>query len=411
MTCCAKKMEWDDTVPVGVQATAAPAAVSKARCWRIGYFDTSPIERNKSHQEEKEEEEEEDVVLPPPPRPSSSSSVSAYEILAAAAAVDTAMRAGKEKWTPSHRTQARTSSTSLPTHDKTARVGDSNVPLLNRGTFARTTSVRSVVEHFLTTMCSSDGSSPGQVVSLGAGMDALPFELIKCGCLHANACRFIEVDTAAIVAQKRRVLTAHAARLFPGELINEEHDGILRAGDVYALAVADVMQGTHEHLRSVLSACGVKTTRPTLFILECVLVYWKPTDSDALLRFLAHEFCQHAALLVYEQVCPGDAYGEQMINNLEQRGCPLLGVCETPDALAAKLMRAGWHDAGALNMLQVWDEPKLVRAASRKRAFRLEPLDELEEWVLIQSHYALALATTRSLAPLRQQLGFHNMRA
>ena len=69
----------------------------------------------------------------------------------------------------------------------------------------------------------------------------------------------------------------------------------------------------------------------------------------------------------------------------QERGCPLLGLPAVPEPRdhAARLEAAGWPDAAAADMLRVYEGGWLPPGA-RRAAERLEPLDELEEWRLMQ---------------------------
>ena len=242
-------------------------------------------------------------------------------------------------------------------------------------------------------------------MSLGAGLDALPFDLRARGLLGAGRCRYIEIDAAEVVRTKAAAIAAHQERLLPGAApLREEGPALVAADAAYALAAADVM---HEgELRSALARCGFDGRLPTLFVMECLLVYWAREEADALLRRLATACCAGpSAAVVYEQVRPADAYGAQMRRNLRERGCPLLGVSESPARMAERLRGAGWAFAAALDMLQVWDAPALVPPEGRRRACAIEPLDELEEWNLIQRHYALAVGASPGLEHLLDAFG------
>jgi tRNA wybutosine-synthesizing protein 4 len=144
--------------------------------------------------------------------------------------------------------------------------------------------------------------------------------------------------------------------------------------------------------RAVFECAGFEAGVPTLVLSECVLIYLAPERSDALIAWLRHAFAC-AAMMVYEQIRPHDAFGRQMVQNIQDRGCPLLGIHAYPD-LADQERRfrdAGWTGVVALDMNAVYRNK--LDPADVRRIERLEIFDEFEEWNLIQAHYCIVVAT------------------
>ena len=133
-----------------------------------------------------------------------------------------------------------------------------------------------------------------------------------------------------------------------------------------------------------------RRSAPTLVLLECVLVYMEPPEAAELLRWAAGAL-PTAAVVLYDPTRPHDAFGKQMLLNLAARGCPLVGIAggADPAAHAARLRGAGWARAAAADMDDVYR--RFLDPEPRAAAERREMLDEIEEWTLIQRHYALAL--------------------
>jgi O-methyltransferase involved in polyketide biosynthesis len=76
----------------------------------------------------------------------------------------------------------------------------------------------------------------------------------------------------------------------------------------------------HVCMHSTTNDQAITTTtsssKPTLFIAECVLIYLRPEHSDALIRWAAQS-CESAVFITYEQIVPHDPFGQTMIRNLE----------------------------------------------------------------------------------------------
>lgn len=123
--------------------------------------------------------------------------------------------------------------------------------------------------------------------------------------------------------------------------------------DRYCLLPADLR--SLPALEAALAAAAFDCSAPTFVLSECVLVYMEPGESSALVRWLASHL-PTAALAVYEQIRPGDAFGRQMMLNLASRGCPLRGISGTPslEAHARRLRDCGWQRAEARSMDDIY---------------------------------------------------------
>ena len=148
------------------------------------------------------------------------------------------------------------------------------------------------------------------------------------------------------------------------------------------------------------------TSRPTLLLSECCLAYLPAEQGDAIVSAVARAF-PTVRILMYEMTL-GGPFGEQMMTNLRLRGCPPVGAANSASALAERLRRCV-NEAGdggdgddswpPWSSSRSFDAVDMASAISRamdaedwRRVRTIEPLDEVEEFNLLQKHYALAWA-------------------
>lgn len=139
-----------------------------------------------------------------------------------------------------------------------------------------------------------------------------------------------------------------------------------------------------------LVAAGFDPNLPTYILSECVLVYLDPEVSRAIISWAAQKLST-AMFVIYEQIRPHDAFGRQMMTNLEARGCPLRGLPAVPslEAQRQRFLNNGWPAAGAWAMDQIYRD--CLDRDDKRRIEGLEIFDEFEEWHMIQSHYCIAV--------------------
>nr|CAG4651944.1 EOG090X08O3 [Triops cancriformis] len=255
-------------------------------------------------------------------------------------------------------------------------------PEINRGYYARVRGLKLLIDQFIKT-CQGNC----QIVNLGAGFDTLYWKLCEEGQVILN---FAELDFPAVTARKSHLIQ-RSKRLL--HYINKADDEVkvntnsLHAAN-YHIAAVDLRNT--EEVAQKLAECNIKPEIPALFISECVLVYMKPKESQALLEFIASRFTT-AAFCNYEQVNMKDRFGEVMLTNLKMRGCDLAGVdlCQDLKTQQQRLTQHGWEHAQAWNMSQVYYALPRNDVA---RIERLEFLDELELLEQLLQHYCICFA-------------------
>jgi O-methyltransferase involved in polyketide biosynthesis len=266
------------------------------------------------------------------------------------------------------------------------------LPLMNRGTYVRTTAIDRIVDTFL----GAGELGRKQIISLGAGSDTRYFRLRRMNL--AVELIYHELDFAVNTKAKIALLTSTAfvgvaRRLCEVDLhsrttvITDDGSGLHSAG--YHIHAVDLRQlpQSGAKLRDVDPTC------PTLIISECCLIYLSPSDADRVLEHVGHLFSPDVplAIAIYEPIRPNDAFGRTMVSNLTARGIHLQTL-EKYASLAAqmeRLVKCGFSGgAEAADVDFIWR--KWLAVSERERVEALEWMDEVEEFTLFARHYCVA---------------------
>ncbi|KAJ9637035.1 carboxy methyl transferase for protein phosphatase 2A [Knufia peltigerae] len=273
------------------------------------------------------------------------------------------------------------------------------LPLMNRGTYARTTGIDRIVDAFL----SATGNSHKQIVSLGAGSDTRYFRLKQAR--RDVAITYHEIDfeanTRRKVNQLRSPAFSAAAKNLAGvdmhaHQVEISDDGAMLTSPEYIIHSRDLRQLPHQEA----GLTGLDTSLPTLIISECCLIYLPPDDADAVLRYFSNLFPSGTplAIVIYEPIRPHDSFGKTMVNNLMNRGIQLktlekyAGLAEQRARLETHGFKSG--EAGTLGGSRsvdvdfIWRE--WVDGGEKERIDGLEWMDEVEEFVLLAKHYCIS---------------------
>jgi [phosphatase 2A protein]-leucine-carboxy methyltransferase len=297
------------------------------------------------------------------------------------------------------------------------------LPIINRGTYVRTTTVDRLVEEFLAGS-DDDHSRSRQIVSLGAGMDTRYWRLRSRG--RTSHLAYHELDFATQTATKLARVRANMALLGPaageeGQLHTETADGrLVRWGFeqprqdptttvtettpsgsgtywCHALDLRDLAAAVAKAddagtpVDNVLAAFvpGLRPDVPTLLLSECCLCYLDIQTADWVVRSFTSALTS-VGLVLYEPLGPDDDFGRMMTRNLAARGLTMPTVAAYPDreAQRERLRRAGFVGGQrARSVAALWEA---ADERERAKVDALEGLDEVEEWALLGAHYGVA---------------------
>lgn len=318
------------------------------------------------------------------------------------------------------------------------------LPIINRGTYARTTAIDKLVDKFLDdTESSPEGR---QIVSLGAGTDTRSPRLFSPSApTPRKRVIYHEIDFPAMCEKKQRIvrgtpqlrsilsdpesvdeLSQHGGgNSWHSNAVAEKHEGSelwVHGLDLRAIAAAQQPQqplppgvpigsrGLHASSSSTqdeqqteetiqppkkepITLTSLNPNLPTLLISECCLCYLPPSTASSIISFFTTTIQSSLGIVIYEPIKPDDAFGKMMVSNLAAREIkmPTLEVYKEAEDQERRLREAGFGGdqggggAKSKTIEQIWEE--WTSQEEKERVDALEGLDEVEEWQLLAGHY------------------------
>lgn len=129
----------------------------------------------------------------------------------------------------------------------------------------------------------------------------------------------------------------------------------------------------------------------TIILSECLFVYLEKDSTISLLTNLTKNF-PNLVLFLYDLVGNNSNFGREMEYNLMQRNIQIPGLQQVPDVKSQekRLLESNFTEAKCVDMLNYYR--KFVDKLERMRIEKLEFLDELEEFNLLQKHSCFGVA-------------------
>ncbi|CAE6416240.1 unnamed protein product [Rhizoctonia solani] len=288
-----------------------------------------------------------------------------------------------------------------------ARFVPTRAPLMNIGTYVRSTAIDMLVESWLN--LAGPETEKRQIVSLGAGSDTRYWRLMDKGFAKQIA-SYVELDftentsrKAKAVVQSQLLKDALGSDVKIGEHaislvysvraeIGREGGGTGLSSPTYHLIPLDLRDGVPA-LSSLVSTSSpggapLDPNLPTLFIAECVFVYMPPSASNAILHWFSNTF-GHTAGIVYEMFGLQDSFGKVLKDNLKARHIELPGVDAFPtlNSQMSRYTNNGFGHSTGRTLKSIRREN--IPISELQRISRLEHLDEIEELELLLEHYSI----------------------
>lgn len=244
--------------------------------------------------------------------------------------------------------------------------------------------------------CDEEPECVVQIVVLGCGKDTVFFRHYQnLTARNANmTLKWLEVDHPPMISEKANIIGANP-NVFDDANVNALELDVYQVEPALGASCTLLGHDLRETgMMEKLQGAGCDPSIPTLFILECVLMYLPDADSQTLLTSIVDTY-RDAYLCLYEPILGHDAFGNVMEQNLSRAGLatPTSSLLQTRQLREqlAKVIGCGWTQATASDMWHAYDT--IVTSAQRQRGNRAEFLDEWEEFVLIMQHYCFLVAS------------------
>jgi tRNA wybutosine-synthesizing protein 4 len=269
-------------------------------------------------------------------------------------------------------------------------------PIIKRGTHARVCCMDRAISAF----CTANTSTRRQIVVVGAGKDTSYFRYLAGSIMGMGEesapvpCNWYEVDHTNVIQEKTKIIEESPLLSSHCPLTATPYGSISIHRDKkhkYHLVEHDLRE---DHSK-LIEKLGLDTTLPTLFLMECVLMYIPDVASKALLTALS-KAAKNSLIVCYEPILGSDPFGRMMQQNLVQAGVATQDSCllrvRTLQGQLEKLIEASFSRAVGCDMWSAYQT--VLTQDQRQRANQCEFLDEIEEWILIMQHYCFFAATT-----------------
>ncbi|CAE7767057.1 LCMT1, partial [Symbiodinium pilosum] len=254
-------------------------------------------------------------------------------------------------------------------------------PLIHRGYWSRVEAIRKTVTQFLRRA----PSGPVQIVNLGAGFDTIYFWLREDSTRWRDDLVYFEVDFPEVLSKKISAISKRQG-LWPlldvaslEDLTHRSSSGMKEIRTKHCRLIQADMRIVPEMNAAILDA-GFRGDVPTLFMAECVLVYMQAMHGDGIIAWASSSVpSAPSAMVMYEQTNPHDRFGKVMVQNLAERGCPLLSVFDYPsmDAQKTRFLDRGWNCCSIADMNEIYS--RHLDQKEVERIHKIELMDEFEE--------------------------------
>jgi len=262
------------------------------------------------------------------------------------------------------------------------------LPLINRGVWSRVYGFDHNIYNIISYLKEIEYEEEINFIDLGSGFNTMFFNLED----KFENMKYIEIDYEDNTDRKIEIIKK--SELLKNTISkNFEEDVKINEGNLiskkYSIINCDVTNP--DLLIKNLKQLDVNFSNLTIVLGECLFVYIEKDDTMNLLKSLTTNF-DNMVLFMYDLVGNNDAFGREMEFNLAQRNIKIPGLNQVPDTKSQikRLIDSDFSEAKVVDMLQYYR--KYIDKVERMRIEKLEFLDELEEFNLLQKHSCFGCA-------------------
>ncbi|KAI0889121.1 leucine carboxyl methyltransferase [Annulohypoxylon maeteangense] len=258
------------------------------------------------------------------------------------------------------------------------------LPIINRGTYTRTTALDGLISSFL----AGTATKERQIISLGAGTDTRCFKLFSQP--QETGLIYHEIDFPAISTKKLNLVNAvpqlRSIITNPQADTNSWKSSSLQNNCQYRCHGLDLRDLLKDDVQSL---DGLRTDVPTVLISECCLCYLETSEAQGVIKYFTEKI-PNLAIIIYEPIHPNDSFGRQMVSNLAARRIrmPTLDAYQDSAKQQSRLKDAGFDSVKSSTIGDIWR--RWIAEGEKERVDGLEGLDEVEEWNLLADHYIVS---------------------
>lgn len=274
-------------------------------------------------------------------------------------------------------------------------------PIIKRGTHARVCCMDRAISSFCNITATSNRR---QIVVIGAGKDTSYFRYCTgsiMGMVVVDGtpppCDWYEVDHSSVIQEKSRII--NDSELLSSHCFLEKNQyGFFTSRQDQTIRYNLLEHDLRDSPEDLIEKLQLDTDIPTLFLMECVLMYVPISSSNILMKSLSKS-AKETWIICYEPILLASPFGRMMQQNLQKAGVATPDSCllqvRTLQGQLQKLIDGGFCRAVGCDLWSAYQT--ILTQRQRQHANQCEFLDEIEEWMMIMKHYCFFAATTSKL--------------